>query len=250
MGTYTQVKCVGIALLGAMLLVGCSETEKPAWLSFDKPSLPQLPTSRGARLELGQADLQSQLDKVSKQLEDANAKLGRMGDQLAQIQAQPAIVPPARGASVSIGGNDPYAPAQATFTASGARQFTSIEPVKTYRPTSGAQVRMPGDILFKSGQTELDSQSRQQLAAMAQVLTSDYPGKTVRIEGFSDADPIRTSDWDSNVQLSQQRADSVRRFLEMAGVPAHQIQAIGMGTQKQRATKDLSRRAEVSVVMR
>lgn len=238
-----------IILLCAVALVGCKSDDAGAdasWMpELKMPSLPQWPTSKYKRLSLEQADMQAQLEQLSRKLESTETKLSQMESRVAQLQTQQSVAA-TRGASISVGAANPSSP----VTATGARRFSRIEPVATYRPSQAATVRMPGDVLFKSGSVSLDSQARQQLAAMAQVLNREYRGQVVRIEGYSDADPIRRSNWDNNVELSQQRADAVAEFLEMAGVPVAQIESVGMGAQKPRATKALSRRAEVSVVMR
>lgn len=110
-----------------------------------------------------------------------------------------------------------------------------------------APIRIPGEILFASGKTSLSPASRTILDRMADVILADYPQATVRVNGYSDGDPIRKSKWSNNDDLSAERAQSVKDYLAERGIPASQIQAVGHGPTNPRATKALSRRVELSV---
>jgi outer membrane protein OmpA-like peptidoglycan-associated protein len=87
---------------------------------------------------------------------------------------------------------------------------------------SGTQIRMPDDQLFAFASAELQpSEALQKLGT----LLRRNPDATFVIEGYTDSigDPMY------NLNLSQERADSVRDYLIQSGVdPAH-IQARGFG---------------------
>jgi flagellar motor protein MotB len=51
----------------------------------------------------------------------------------------------------------------------------------------------------------------------------------VRVEGHTDSDPIKRSDWGTNERLSEARAQAVRTLLENAGVTAGAITTAGYG---------------------
>jgi chemotaxis protein MotB len=116
-------------------------------------------------------------------------------------------------------------------------------------------VRVPGDVLFASGKVDLKSTSKQTLANIARVLKSDYAGNRVRIEGYTDSDPIRKSKWKDNKELSAQRALAVERYLISQGVSDGMLYSAGFGEADPRASNSTSagkaqnRRVEIVVVM-
>jgi len=116
-------------------------------------------------------------------------------------------------------------------------------------------VRLPGDVLFASGKVDLKSTSKQTLSNIARVLKNEYAGNTIRIEGYTDADPIRKSKWKDNKELSAQRALAVERYLASQGVDDERMYAAGFGEANPRASnstaagKAQNRRVEIVVVM-
>jgi len=116
-------------------------------------------------------------------------------------------------------------------------------------------VRVPGDVLFASGKVDLKQSSKQTLANIARVLQSEYSGNEVRIEGYTDSDPIRKSKWKDNKELSAQRALAVERYLASQGVNDERMYSAGFGEANPRASnssaagKAQNRRVEIVVVM-
>lgn len=124
------------------------------------------------------------------------------------------------------------------------------EPSAEARPsTAGMKLRLPGDVYFGAGRADLSLADRAMLARTAEVIKRQYPTATVRIEGFTDEEPIQRSRWDSNDDLSRERSLAVKRFLESQGLPNHQVEAVAMGASHPRSSKELSRRAEISVIL-
>lgn len=160
----------------------------------------------------------------------------------ADAQSNTINVQPRASASPASGQKVPAAP-------SPVGSFTRIEPVSPLPVAGPVKVRLPGRIHFASGKTEVDAAGRELLAQMAEVIQRDYPNATIRVEGFSDTDPITKSSWSSNRELSQQRADAAARYLATQGIAAGRIEAIGMGDAQPQATKSASRRVEVSVML-
>jgi len=109
-------------------------------------------------------------------------------------------------------------------------------------------VAIAGDVLFDSGSIKLKSSSKQSLDRIAQVLDSRYAGQTVRVEGYTDTDPIRKSKWETNERLSAERALAVEQYLVGRGVDNDRIYAAAFGPAKQRATKKQSRRVEIVIL--
>lgn len=129
--------------------------------------------------------------------------------------------------------------------------FSDIPGVTVVPGGGGAEVtvRVPGDVLFASGKVDLKSGAKSTLSQVASVIKSDYAGRTIRIEGYTDTDPIRKSKWKDNLELSSERAMAVMRYLASQGVSQKNMYAAGMHTRNQQSNKAQSRRVEIVVVM-
>ena len=125
--------------------------------------------------------------------------------------------------------------------------FDDISGVETFAGAGTLTVRVPGDVLFDSGQVELRGGSRQTLQQIASVLQREHAGDTVRVEGYTDTDPIRHSPWADNMELSAQRALAVYRYLKDQGIDPRRMYAAAYGEHRPRATKEQSRRVEIVV---
>jgi chemotaxis protein MotB len=121
----------------------------------------------------------------------------------------------------------------------------------TYDPNSGAlTVRVPGDVLFDSGKAMLKSGATGTLDKISSAVRKDYPGKTVRVNGYTDADPIsKTKDqWDDNWDLSYARAKAVMSYLTNHGVDNRHLSIVANGSNSPRGNKSQSRRVEIVVL--
>lgn len=87
---------------------------------------------------------------------------------------------------------------------------------------SGTQIRMPDDQLFAFASAEL--QASEALQKLGTLLRRN-PDATFVIEGYTDS----IGDPNYNLNLSQERADSVRDYLIQSGVDSTHIQARGYG---------------------
>jgi outer membrane protein OmpA-like peptidoglycan-associated protein len=81
-----------------------------------------------------------------------------------------------------------------------------------------------GDVLFEFNEAELRPESLDNLDRLIGFI-SDYPTRSVSIEGHTDSRGSEAF----NIELSQKRADSVRQALIERGVPASQLQSVGLG---------------------
>lgn len=109
--------------------------------------------------------------------------------------------------------------------------------------------RVEGDVLFDSGQVTLKSQAKRTLDDIASVIKSKYSGKTIRIEGHTDSDPIKKSAWKTNDRLSCERAMAVKTYLESKGIDSSMMYVAGLGLTKPMDTKAKSRRVEIVVML-
>jgi outer membrane protein OmpA-like peptidoglycan-associated protein len=85
-------------------------------------------------------------------------------------------------------------------------------------------VRFSADVLFDSGSAALDPAGRSALDRMAEVI-HDYRKTAVVVQGHTDA----AGDSESNRELSERRADSVRRYLVNRGIEPERLTAVGYG---------------------
>lgn len=98
-----------------------------------------------------------------------------------------------------------------------------LENLQLRQTESGVVVTL-GDVLFETGQAELRSDSQTSLVEVVDLLQSE-PSKSIRIEGHTDS----VGDAATNLQLSEQRANSVLSALESLGVDPARITVVGMG---------------------
>jgi outer membrane protein OmpA-like peptidoglycan-associated protein len=105
------------------------------------------------------------------------------------------------------------------------------------------------DILFDVGKSTLKPGSQASIQRIAVVLTQ-YPQHQILVEGHTDA----TGSDDFNLQLSRDRANSVRTALVAGGVEAARIAAEGFGESRPVASNDnaagrqQNRRVEIVIV--
>jgi chemotaxis protein MotB len=103
-------------------------------------------------------------------------------------------------------------------------------------------------VLFDSGKATLKSTAKAKLDKVAQVIKSQYGGQTIRVEGYTDTDPIKKSGWKTNERLSGERAMAVEEYLVSRGLSKDQIYYAGFGASHQRTSKKDSRRVEIVIL--
>ncbi|MEL7238771.1 MAG: OmpA family protein [Planctomycetota bacterium] len=109
-------------------------------------------------------------------------------------------------------------------------------------------VNVAGDVLFDSGRVTLKNNSRSTLDSIARVIQSQYPSNTIRVEGYTDGDPIVKSEWKTNERLSAERAMAVEKYLVGRGINADRIYAAAFGDANPRSSKAQSRRVEIVIL--
>jgi len=115
---------------------------------------------------------------------------------------------------------------------------------------SGTKLRLPDDQLFEYDSDVLQSSAIGQLQKLGTLIKRN-PKSTFRVEGYTDS----FGTYEYNLDLSQRRADSVKRYLvDSMGINPAQIEALGHGPTKFRASPNGSieeqspnRRVEVVV---
>jgi outer membrane protein OmpA-like peptidoglycan-associated protein len=115
---------------------------------------------------------------------------------------------------------------------------------------SGTKLRLPDDQIFEYDSDALQSSAIGQLQKLGTLIQRNSRA-TFSVEGYTDS----FGTFEYNLQLSQRRADSVKRYLVQAmGINPAQIQTHGYGATKFRASANGSieeqspnRRVEVVV---
>jgi outer membrane protein OmpA-like peptidoglycan-associated protein len=97
------------------------------------------------------------------------------------------------------------------------------EVLQTTETSQGLVVRM-ADVLFKTGKYALNNQAQLKLAKLSGIIQA-HPGLILAIDGYTD----NTGTPQFNMNLSQQRADSVRQFLITQGLAPATISSTGLG---------------------
>jgi flagellar motor protein MotB len=127
--------------------------------------------------------------------------------------------------------------------------FSGIEGATAYRTAGGeVVVSVAGDVLFDSGKATLKTTAKRSLDKIASVIKGQYAGHTVRVEGYTDSDPIRKSGWKTNERLSGERAMAVEEYLTSRGLSKEQIYYAGFGAARPKGNKKESRRVEIVIL--
>jgi len=192
-------------------------------------ALPLLTGCNYNRVKAERDALWEQNQELQDKYTDALAALDPAENELAMLRNQPA-------------------PAPVVVEQPASNRFADIEGVETFQRGGDLHVRVPGDVLFASGKVDLRGSAKQTLNEIAAVLQSDYANNTIRIEGYTDTDPIRRSNWKDNLELSLQRAAAVHRYLQSQGISADRMYAAGFGETRPAESKQRSRRVEIVVV--
>ncbi len=109
-------------------------------------------------------------------------------------------------------------------------------------------VTVAGDVLFDSGKATLKSSAKRDLQRLARIIRERYPNSMIRVEGYTDADPIRKSGWKSNEHLSAERALAVEHELVANGLDNERVYSAAFGPARLKSSKQESRRVEIVVL--
>lgn len=115
-------------------------------------------------------------------------------------------------------------------------------------------ISIPAEITFSSGKAELTKKGQEALKVVARVLLQEHKNGKYWIEGHTDTDPITKSKWESNRDLSVERAMAVLHYLvEDCDVPDDKCVVAGHGQYEpvtpndSSAAKARNRRVEIVV---
>lgn len=91
---------------------------------------------------------------------------------------------------------------------------------------SRIEMAIPNDVLFDSGKATLTDAGRKALDEKAKLIKEAHLDKKIQIEGHTDSDPIKVSNWKSNWELGAARALAVLHYFESKhGIKAETLSA-------------------------
>lgn len=215
----TRQPLVLLLVLIALTSVGCQR-------SVDERNA-LMEQNREAQAEINR--LRQANDALMADLASANSEITRLLDENARLRAGSAR--------------------PATNTPGTTTGFEGIPDVTSERTGNLVTVSVASDILFASGKIDLKDTAKKTLSDVAGVLNSKYGGKTIRVEGYTDTDPIKKSGWKDNLELSLQRSAAVHRYLQQRGIDPARMEAVGKGEWHPMSSKAASRRVEIVVVL-
>ncbi|WP_158616627.1 OmpA family protein [Corallococcus sp. CA054B] len=152
----------------------------------------------------------------------------------------------------TAGAADTQKPEEAGTGGSGQEKMRASDPNslrEAFNGPSAEQGFVLEGVEFKTGSSQLTAKSQKMVGELG-TLMEEKPDARVRINGFTDS----TGDANANRQLSESRAESVRRALVRRGIPQDRIEVSGEGDANPIASNDTpegrvqNRRIEVQVL--
>lgn len=90
-------------------------------------------------------------------------------------------------------------------------------------------IKLPADVLFKTGQVKLTQKGKAAIAAMRDFFIQ-HPDQSINIKGYTDNVPVRSgSRLKDNWEISSLRAVNVLRYLMKLGIKPNRLTATGLG---------------------
>jgi outer membrane protein OmpA-like peptidoglycan-associated protein len=105
-----------------------------------------------------------------------------------------------------------------------AKEIDAIPDADVQRRDDSLIVMLPGDVLFDTGSSALAPGAYERLRSLAGTLQR-YPDTNIVVKGHTDS----TGAESYNLKLSEDRAESVRKYLVAEGVSPSRVTAIGFG---------------------
>ncbi len=121
--------------------------------------------------------------------------------------------------------------------------------VQVARDGDNIRLIMPNAITFNTNESVIKSSANRVLDSVAKV-AEEYNKTSLRVIGYTDS----TGNDSINIPLSQKRAAAVAQYLELRGVAATRITAMGMGAQNPIASnataegREQNRRVEIYLI--
>jgi chemotaxis protein MotB len=195
--------------------------------------------------------LQDQLDQQKQLSSQAQSQVTLLNEQIAALRQQLATIQDALDASekrdaankaiiVDLGKRLNAALAQKVQELQGYRSefFGKLKKILGDNPDIlivGDRFILPSEVFFQSGSADIGAPGKAELDKIATLLVSlnkEIPQSlpwVLRVDGHTDKEPIKTSQFKSNWELSAARAVAVVKYLISKGVPPQRLVAAGFG---------------------
>ena len=206
--------------------------------------------------------LQAELDKVRKDKESMQVKLGSLETDLAKVKAAlkdmdelKAALAKSKGAKAELDNLKAKMAAQKALNARLRAQFKgliSAGQLRIMNVNGRLVIKMANRILFNAGKATLSKKGKRALRKIAKVLRK-LP-RHFQVAGHTDSKPIKKSKYKSNWQLSAMRAVKVVLLLRKGGVPGGNVSAAAFGAfqavsnNRTRIGRKLNRRIEITLL--
>lgn len=127
--------------------------------------------------------------------------------------------------------------------------------VKLEMAEKGLVITFVAEVLFDSGKAKIRQEAYPALDKVAKVIRDKVSDREIGVEGHTDNEPIKHSNWKSNWELSTARATSVLHYLVDNGkLNPKKLSAIGYGEYRPVASNDTeegrakNRRVEIVII--
>ena len=132
--------------------------------------------------------------------------------------------------------------------------FPAEDAPEVIRSADGIHYRFPDRVFFGLGQAKLSRQGQRVLDQMARLLSGEFDGRVIRVDGHTDDVPIRKVRhlYPTNWELSTARACTVVRYLtDQAGISPQRIFPAGFAFHRPASNaKSKNRRVEITILDR
>lgn len=120
------------------------------------------------------------------------------------------------------------------------RALTRTQGLEAEYTAKGLRLTLNDELLFRPGSAGLTEEGLKMLKNISAVINP--LNRAIRIEGHTDDQPITTTRYPSNWELSTARAVRViNDFIHRGGIPADRLSAVGYGSAKPRVPNDSER---------
>ena len=202
-------------LATSFMLVGCDGAKKEVSLLKEENS-----------------QLTMQLDETRTALDGEMKERRRLEQDLANLKKAPVEAPVEAVVVVET------APAAEPAT------MVDLGPDVTIEHRDGALVlTIASDVLFDSGEANLKTSAK-----VVSEIKKKFPEKQLRVAGFTDQDPIKSSSYKTNYHLGFDRAYNVSKYLETKGIDKERLERLSYGDEQLKKSKKDSRRVEIAIV--
>lgn len=223
------------ALLPALLFSGCSW----GWKSRRVTELEQQVEELQQSLDKSRADLKGVQDSHAREVKRLMAEKEKSVHRVEQEKTREA---------------DELVEAQRRLAKSLQKELGDAQ-AQLAMTERGLVLTFLDEVFFDSGKSVVKPEAYGVLEKVATVLKNTVPHSSVAVEGHTDNEPIKVSNWRSNWELSSARALAVvHHFIDKEGLTPDRVRAVGFGEYHPVASNDApegrrqNRRVEVVIL--